>query len=175
MTVALRMSALAAAFALAAPVAQAATVVYDAGSLSGGDFSVVSQSKGGGDTLVIQYTALDIFDIEEFSITANGLSAGSDIRSLTFDYAINGMTVAAGLTFNDVRVSRGTANSTEFLPGYDRLTAGDVFTLTFLGTTVRPVALTVVFETIPVPVPAAGGLLAAALLGGMAAGRRRKN
>ena len=174
MTVALRMSALAAAFALSAPMAEAATVLYDGGTVGGDDFSLVSTAKGGADTLVVRYTAIDVFDIEGFSITANGLSSGSDIRNLTFDYAINGTPVASGLTFGTVNVSGGRANSTEFLPGYDRLQDGDIFSLTFFGATVRPVALTIVFDTVAVPLPAAGGALAMALLAGAAATRRRK-
>lgn len=175
MTIAFRRTALAAAMALMASGAGAATVTYNAGSIGADDFSVSSSTKQPNDTLVFQYTAVANFDIEGFSITANGGSGGSDISALRVDYAINGTPIATDLVFGPSRVSGGRANSSVFLSGYERIQDGDVFTLLFRETTVRPVALTIVFDTVAVPLPAAGGILALALVGGgMAVRRRRK-
>lgn len=168
MTISLRMAALAAGLALAAPMAaDAATVVYAGESSAGAE-----GAKSPTGSLTFTFEIGEPLDIESFAISATGTNAGADLAAIRFDYA--------GTTGNKI-ASLGGFGTTAFggasVEAFGPYETGDIITFRFYGTTKNTVRFTISFDTMPVitsvPLPAAGGLLGLALLGGIAASRRR--
>ena len=124
-----------------------------------------------GGTLVFEFKVAADLDIDTFSISATGTSAGDDIRNVTFAY--DGVT---GDTFDNVFAAGRVGAGFDFVPGFGPYAAGDVFSFTFTDGITNDVGITLSFETVlpaVIPVPAAGGMLLLALLAAGALVRRR--
>ena len=155
--------------ALVAPAVNAATLIY-AGESSAGAEGAKAQTG----ELAFEFEVAEPLDIDSFAISATGTNSGADLAAIRFDYE--------GSTGNTIPTLGGfgsTAIGGASVPAFGPYDTGDVITFRIYGGTTDIVRFTIFFDTLVtvshVPVPAAGGLLAAALLGGMAAGRRRKN
>lgn len=169
MITALRTAALAACLALAAPVAEAATLIYAGESSAGAE-----GAKSPTGTLVFEFQVAESLDIASFAVSATGTNSGADLAAIRFDYeGTTGNTIAALGGFST------TAFGGASVAAYGPYDVGDMITFRFYGTTKNIVRFTISFDTLPVnsvPLPAAGGMLAFALLGGAAlSARPRRN
>ena len=124
------------------------------------------------DGVIFEFTALDDFIIDTFSLNANGSNGGVDVSAATYQVSV---TNPVPVNFSTVFSAGGQGQGFAFVSGATFM-AGDVFTVSFDESSPRPMSFTVGFVTTAVadvPVPAAGLLLLSAL-GGAAALRRRK-
>lgn len=170
-----RIIALAAVAAFVAPVtASAATFNED---LNVGVSYSFAQVVSPGGSFNYVFNVLDDIEISAFSISATGTGstaaiAENDVRDIRF-----GFSLPATNLFSVVQSMGTTAAGFGFLPG-GSFSAGDTFSIFFVDGIVNDVGLTLSFLTeapAPVPLPAAGLMLAPVLIaGGVAAVRRRK-
>lgn len=161
----LKSVAAASALALLPFAAGAATLLT-----AGNPYTQVGTLVPGG-TLTFMFEVAEDLDIDFFSISATGTNAGNDLQNVRFDYD-----VVTDDTFDTIQVAGNAAAGFDFVPGFGPYTAGDMFSFTFKDGIRDDVGITLSFETIApsaVPVPAAGGLLGAALIGAGIAARRR--
>lgn len=164
--------AVAAALAVVLPaMANAATVVVPNSISVNGQYSFAHVISPG-ETVQFLFTVLDDLTIDSFSVAGTGTNGGSDIRDIAF-----GMMQPVTQHFSSVSAVGQAAAGFGFLTG-GTFAMGDVFSVFFQDGITDDVGLTLSFETVavaPVPLPAAGMMLAPVLLvGGAAALRRRK-
>ena len=169
MTIALRAAALAACAALVAPAVNAATLIYAGESSAGAEGAKAPTGE-----LVFEFEVAEPLDIDSFAISATGTNSGADLAAIRFDYE-----GSAGNTIATLGGFGSTAFGGASVPAFGPYDTGDVITFRFYGGTTNIVRFTISFDTLatvsPVPLPAAGGMLAAALLaaGAGSVGRRR--
>lgn len=134
-----------------------------------------------GGTVTFDFEVTEDLDIANFSINATDTNGGGDIANASFTY-----NVGSGV-FDTIFSSSGvlgdmaaTGTGFSFVPGWGGYSTGDVITFTFIDGIDDPISLGLSFQTTSpvvnaVPVPAAGLMLGAALLGGGIVARRRKS
>ena len=155
----------------AASSASAATVdVFDT-SISAGESITVVDELETGSTTEFRFFVLEDLAIEQFVIAATGSNGGDDLGEVRYGFTNPGSESFTGT------ISSGTvAGVTNFFDG-GAYSAGSEFSIFFNDGIRENVGLTVTFDTVEissVPVPAAGFLLGAALLGGGFAARRKR-
>ncbi len=165
-----------AAIAIMPFAASAATVFTQDADLSadvGYSFSgTTSAGQSGGN---FNFTVLEDFSINGFSLTASGTSSGTDIENTTYEITDP---LDEESTFGFILTTGTSSFGAAGVEGVTEFSAGDTFSVLFntAPDALNPISYTVSFLTeapAPVPVPAAGLLLLTAL-GGTAAMRRRK-
>ena len=160
-----------AAAMLALPAAAGASTVYTS-DLYAGDFITEATVISPGQEIEFSYNVMEDLNIASFALSASGNSAGADIGEITFGFT------SPGDTHYTTIVSIGSSTfGGGFLPGV-QLSAGDTLSIYFTDGIAHPVSVTLSFLTTapaPVPLPASGLLLAAAVLGmGAYASRKHK-
>lgn len=163
-----RSVAAAGAITLAATGASAITVTED---LVANTQYTFAQNLAVGGEVVFEFTALEALNIPVFALSASGNNGGIDVGDITF-----GFTRPTTDTFDIVTVFGPSASGLDSLPGLS-LSASESIEIIFNDGIAFDASITVSFTTTeiaPVPVPAAGGLLAAALFGAGWVARRRR-
>jgi hypothetical protein len=164
---------LAAVAAVVAPFMASAAVVLPYDVNVGVNYAYAQVISPGGD-VEFKFTVLDDVKIASFAVTGAGtgssnLNAENDVRDIMYGFAL-----PATDSFSTVMSNNNTAFGGGFLPG-GTFKAGTSFSIFFQDGIINDVALGLSFKTTPVPLPAAGMLLAPVLVaGGIAAARRRK-
>ena len=169
-------TALALAFGLTAGAASAAVLLIDP-VVSEGDDELAFGTVFNGDPAEFEYTADGDIKINEFSLTANGFSStGQNIKNLTIE-VVSPTGSVTQFAFDPVNSGATLSNSEEIFGGFNVLD-GQTFAINVFvtgpGANNLPVALTLAFQAVAVPLPASGLLLLGAL-GAAAAVRRRKS
>lgn len=172
--------AIAAGVSVSAGAASAATAAAATTSIEPGDDIFALAPLNPGSSVEYNFRAEEDLEIATFSVTANGFSGGSDIQNLTFGIRMQDGTERS-TTFSQInRSDRGSlANADAFFPGIT-LARNETFTFFFAdggNVNAREVIVDLVFEVTdiaPVPLPAAGGMLLTAVLGGGLVARRKK-
>lgn len=155
-----------------ASIASAATVSFTE-SISVDETYGQSTTIVSGNDLSFEFTALEDLEVQTISLSATGGSAGADLNNIRFGFM---MPPTQSLT---VFPSGSSAAGIGFLPG-GTFTAGQTFQI-FVdeavdGGNANDVQFTLSFETVapsPVPLPASGALLLAAMGAGALLRRRR--
>ena len=161
-----------AAAMLALPAAAGASTITYTSDLVVGQFVSEATVINPGEEIQYTYNVTEDLVIDQFSLSATGNSGGADVADITFGFTSPG---TSGYT---TIVTVGTSSAgLGFLPGLE-LAAGDTFSIYYGDGIDHPVSVTLSFLTLapaPIPVPASGILLGAALLGmGAYATRKRK-
>lgn len=125
-----------------------------------------------GSSVEFRFTALDELYIKEFSVSATGTNAEADIRDVRF-----GMVEPLTGLFTTIESIGSVSAGISFIAGM-KFDIGSIFSVIFEDGITNDVAVTLSFATesvSPIPLPAAGFLLAPILLlGGVIGARRRK-
>ena len=171
----LKAGAAACAVTLAASVGAYAATIGPT-TVSSGEFVLQNGQVMPGDDFSFLFDANGTFRVQDFSLTANGNSAGGDIDNLTIQLSQNGI-VEQMLDFDPIFTGTAVSNATEIF-GNLVFADGDSFSVSVFemlsNGNSRPVALTLAFSAVAVPLPAAGLLLLTALAGAGMVGRRRR-
>ena len=158
------LKALATAAVLAMPMAASAVTVAPGDQ----EFSAFSLAPGG--TASFSYDSVTPVRVEVIATSGTGFNDGADLATVMF--GVNGADTSFTTIVDNSPQTGSTASAIGSLPSF--VTSGP-FTLDFTSSAgaTSNVQLTYSFIVSAVPIPAAGGLLLAALLAGAVAARRK--
>ena len=120
-------------------------------------------------SLVFQFDAQEDLRVMTVSLSATASTSGLDTVFLEIIRGTNNPP-AAPSQFDVINAAGTQATST--IPSFV-LMQGDFFRITFTGSPIQGSSITTSFDTAPVPLPAAGGMLLLAVIAGGVAGRRK--
>ena len=128
---------------------------------AGEAYSLSGTLDAGDASLAITLDIEEALMIDAFALSGSGTNFGMDLSEIRF-----GFQAPLDAQFDHVISFDGVSEASAFDVIYGRIfAAGETVTLTFAGHIQNPASVTVSFDTAPIPVPAAGGLLLAALTG----------
>lgn len=148
----------------------APAAVFNVDLVANQSFSDAQVISPGG-SVEYAFTVLELLDVAAFSLSATGNNSGDDVAAITF-----GFTSPPTNSFTTIEIIADASFGGGFLPG-GSFAPGDTFSIFFGDGVQNDASVTLSFDTtspVAVPLPAAGLMLAAALMGIGVFGARRK-
>lgn len=119
-------------------------------------------------SLIFEFVAQEELRVLDVSLSATSSTSGLDTVFLEIIRGTN--PPAAPSQFDNINLAGTFATSS--IPSFAMM-VGDYFRITFTGSPITAASVTTSFDTAPVPLPAAGGMLLFAVVAGGIAGRRK--